>query len=46
VHLSHTYARESFRRASLLAPYTRGTISGLGWLGYRLAIEGLLATSC
>ncbi|MEY3693800.1 MAG: hypothetical protein RL157_1124, partial [Bacteroidota bacterium] len=45
VHLSHTYARESFRRASLLAPYTRGTISGLGWLGYRLAIEGLLATS-
>jgi len=45
VHLSHTYARESFRRASLLAPHTRGTVSGLGWLGYRLAIEGLLATS-
>ena len=44
VHLSHTYARESFRRASLLAPHTRGTVSGLGWLGYRLAIEGLLAT--
>jgi len=43
VHLSHTYARESFRRTSLLAPYTRGTISGLGWMGYRLAIEGLLA---
>ncbi len=45
VHLSHTYARDSFRRASLLAPHTRGTVSGLGWLGYRLAIEGLLATS-
>jgi 3-dehydroquinate dehydratase-2 len=45
VHLSHTYAREAFRRASLLAPHTRGTVSGLGWLGYRLAIEGLLATS-
>jgi 3-dehydroquinate dehydratase-2 len=45
VHLSHTYARESFRRSSLLAPYTRGTVSGLGWLGYRLAIEGLLAAS-
>jgi 3-dehydroquinate dehydratase-2 len=44
VHLSHTYARESFRRASLLAPHTRGTVSGLGWMGYRLAIEGLLAT--
>ena len=45
VHLSHTYARESFRRASLLAHHTRGTVSGLGWLGYRLAIEGLLVTS-
>lgn len=42
VHLSHTYAREAFRRPSLLAPHTRGTVSGLGWMGYRLAIEGLL----
>ena len=42
VHLSHTYAREAFRRVSLLAPDTQGTISGLGWQGYRLAMEALL----
>ena len=45
VHLSHTYAREAFRRVSLLAPFTKGTISGLGWEGYRLALEALLGTS-
>ena len=43
VHLSHTYARESYRRHSLLADYTCGTISGLGWIGYRLGIEALLS---
>ena len=42
VHLSHTYAREAFRRVSLLAPFTKGTISGMGWLGYRFAMEALL----
>lgn len=42
VHLSHVYAREAFRRVSLLAPHTKGTISGLGWQGYRLAMEALL----
>ena len=45
VHLSHTYTREAFRRVSLLAPFTKGTISGLGWEGYRLALEALLGTS-
>jgi 3-dehydroquinate dehydratase-2 len=45
VHLSHTYAREAFRRVSLLAPFTKGTISGLGWQGYRLALEALLGLS-
>ena len=43
VHLSHTYARESYRRNSLLAAHTCGTISGLGWIGYRLGIEALLS---
>ncbi|MDG1253455.1 MAG: type II 3-dehydroquinate dehydratase [Schleiferiaceae bacterium] len=42
VHLSHTYAREAFRRVSLLAPYTQGSLSGLGWLGYRFAMEALI----
>lgn len=39
VHLSNVHARESFRRRSLIAPVCRGQISGLGWVGYRLAIE-------
>tara|TARA_B100000497_G_C7681275_1_gene412184 strand:+ start:1708 stop:2151 length:444 start_codon:yes stop_codon:yes gene_type:complete len=42
VHLSHTYAREAYRRGSLLAAFTCGTISGLGWEGYRLGIDALI----
>jgi len=39
VHLSNIYAREEFRRHSVIAPAAAGQISGLGPLGYLLALE-------
>jgi 3-dehydroquinate dehydratase-2 len=39
VHLSNIYAREGFRRTSLLGQVTRGSIVGFGPLGYVLALD-------
>jgi 3-dehydroquinate dehydratase-2 len=39
VHLSNVYAREPFRRQSYLSDIAVGVISGLGPLGYELALQ-------
>ena len=42
VHLSNIYSREEFRRKSLLAPFCKGSIVGLGLDGYKLALNYLI----
>jgi len=41
LHLSNPDAREPWRRTSVVAPVATGCISGLGGLGYRLAVEAV-----
>ena len=42
VHISNIFAREDFRRISLLAPACKGMLAGFGIDSYRLAIESFL----
>lgn len=41
VHLSNIYAREDFRRNSVIAPVAKGQISGLGWRSYVIALRAM-----
>jgi 3-dehydroquinate dehydratase II len=42
VHLSNVHAREPFRHHSHLAALAVGSVVGLGWAGYRLALQYVL----
>ena len=41
VHLSNVHAREEFRRHSMIAPVCLGSVAGLGWRSYTLALRAL-----
>jgi 3-dehydroquinate dehydratase-2 len=41
VHISNVYARESFRHHSYISAVCKGSIAGLGFQGYRCAIQTL-----
>lgn len=42
IHLSNVYAREPFRRHSYFSDIAQGVISGLGAIGYELALDAAL----
>ena len=42
VHLSNIFAREGFRRRSVISPLAGGVISGLGLDSYRLGLQALV----
>lgn len=42
VHLSNIFAREEFRRYSVVSPVARGVICGLGLDSYRLGLQALV----
>ncbi len=43
IHISNVHAREAFRRQSYLSDIATGTITGLGVVGYRLALDAAIA---
>jgi 3-dehydroquinate dehydratase-2 len=44
VHLSNVAAREEFRHTSLISPVCVGSIAGLGWQSYALALRYLVSS--
>ena len=42
VHISNIFARDEFRKISHVSAKCRGTVTGLGLLGYALAIDAFI----
>ena len=42
VHISNVHAREDFRKISHVSAKAKGTIAGLGLMGYELAVRALI----
>lgn len=42
VHISNIFAREEYRHISLIAPKSKGSISGFGLNSYTLAVQSFL----
>lgn len=42
VHVSNIYAREEFRKHSVIAPVCKGVITGFGVMSYELAVRFLI----
>ena len=42
VHISNTFARESFRHQSFISPNAKGIVIGFGLKSYELALQSLL----
>ena len=42
VHVSNIYAREEFRKNSVIAPVCKGVITGFGAMSYELAVRFLV----
>jgi len=45
VHISNVYAREEFRRHSVITPVCKGVVAGFGDMGYELAVKFLVEPS-
>lgn len=42
VHISNVFARDEFRKNSVIAPVCKGSISGFGFASYYMAIDALV----
>jgi len=42
IHISNIYAREEYRRTSVISPVAAGVVCGFGVAGYRIAVRAMI----